>query len=162
MPYGYDKWRRQKNIGTLNLIVGTLLSMSPSSPMTRDTSSHSSSSSLSHFRDSKTHLRTSSASRILPSIATPVKTNPVEPSLCLPEHYDMIVYRAQDRGNSSELIQVPLTSSNFNQPINWIVFELVSSTSFRRWLMETPSSTTFGCYSRHWRRTRFKIWNWVI
>lgn len=105
---------------------GTLLSMSPSSPMTRDATPRSS-SSPSHFRYSKSHLRTSSASRVLP----PIKSNPVEPSLCLPEHYDTVVYRAQGGGNSSAFIQYI-----FQKVVNGNAIE------HHLWMLQ-PSLTTY-------------------
>jgi len=110
---------------------GTLLSVSSSSPMTRDATPRSSSSSMSHFRDSKTHLRTSSASRVLPPIVTPIKSNPVEPPMCLPELYDMIVYRAQGGGNSSTFIQYI-----FQKVVNGNAIE------HHLWMLQ-PSLTTY-------------------
>merc|ERR1711911_175311 len=94
--------------------------------MTRDATPRSS-SSPSHFRYSKSHLRTSSASRVLP----PIKSNPVEPSLCLPEHYDTVVYRAQGGGNSSAFIQYI-----FQKVVNGNAIE------HHLWMLQ-PSLTTY-------------------
>jgi len=88
---------------------GTLQSMS-SSPMTREASMPRSTSSTSHFRDAKSHVRTSSAppssgARLLPSMTPSLKSSPSPSSLCLPENYDTLVYRALGGANSSTFIQ---------------------------------------------------------